>query len=182
MAVFHDFTAVLLRDERTGAAQRAAWVAVPEEVMRGMRRREYPLGFYVKGHVDRVRYTMLPLEQMPDGSWVFRIPASIIVKAKKQIGDTVRIAMDKDRLSFPMTDAFVVALCKEPKEVTVYYHVSMPPEERNRYNEWMYRARTDAERRVRMERALHGLRHRLCFAEMKRVKCPSIRAERAHSG
>jgi predicted lactoylglutathione lyase len=32
MAIFHDFTAVLLRDERKGAAQRAAWVAVPEEV------------------------------------------------------------------------------------------------------------------------------------------------------
>ncbi len=169
MAIFHDFSAPLLKDTRKGAAQKAAYVEVPEHIMGRMRRKEYPLGFYVKGYVQRVRYTMQKLEQQPDGTWIFPIPASIIVKAKKNIGDTVSIAMDKDRLSFPMTLAFIMVFFQEPKEVTTYYTVQMPREEKNLYDEWIYRARTDAERKERIGRAVNGLRNKLSFEDMKRA-------------
>jgi len=166
---YHNFSAPLLKDPRKGAAQKAAYVEVPQYVFSSMNRRQYPLGFYVKGYVERVRYTMQKLEQQPDGTWIFPIPASIIVKAKMNIGDTVRIAMDKDRLSFPMTDAFMMVFFKEPKEVTVYYIVQMPREEKNLYDEWIYRSRNDAERKERIGRAVNGLRNKLSFEDMKRA-------------
>jgi len=167
---YFSFSAPLLKDARKGAAQKAAYVEVPAYVFTAMNRKKYPLGFYVKGYVERVRYTMQKLEQQADGSWIFPISASILIKAKKNSGDEVNIAMDKDRLSFPMTDAFMVMFFKEPQEVRNYYYsTQMSPEEKNLYNEWVYRARNEAERKERIARAIEGLRNKLSFEAMKRA-------------
>lgn len=170
MYVYSSFSAPLIQDSREGAAQKAAYVEVPNQVMSFMNRKKYPLGFYVKGYVEQVRYTMQKVEQQPDGSWIFPIPTSLILKIQKNIGDIVDIAMNKDRLSFPMTDAFMVVFYKEPQEVRNYYYsTQMSPEEKNFYNEWVYRARTEAEGKERIARAIEGLRNKLSFEDMKRA-------------
>jgi hypothetical protein len=167
---YSSFSAPLLKYDRKGAAQKAAYVEVPNQAMSFMNRKKHPLGFYVKGYVDQVRYTMQKLEQQADGSWIFPISASILIKAKKNSGDEVNIAMDKDRLSFPMTDAFMVVFFKEPQEVRNYYHShQMSDVGRNLYNEWVYRARNEAERKERIARAIEGLRNKLGFEAMKRA-------------
>jgi hypothetical protein len=167
---YPSFSAPLLKDPRKSAAQKAAYVEVPEAVIWAMRKRKYPSVFYVKGYVEQVRYTMQKVAEQADGTWVFRIPASIIVKAKKNIGDVVSIAMKRDSPSFPMTDAFMLVYYKEPKEVSSYfYSPQMSKEERNLYNEWIYKARNEAERKERITRAVEGLRNKLSFEDMKRA-------------
>lgn len=108
---------VLVADPRKSAGKQALCVMVPKDFPIQQSRGSYPVGFYVKGSIDRYHFKMVKLIKLDDGSFLFHVPTEASRKMKKKAGDGVNLSITKDRVYHGMHHDLLMALYyKEPEE------------------------------------------------------------------
>lgn len=159
---------VVVPNPLKSAGKTAVCVQVSERFPLWQSRTQYPAGFYVKGRVQSYHFKMVKLIKLKDGSFLFPIPTDINKKLKLKVGNPVNLHIEKDRVYYGMHPEFMLPLCEEPRELSIFYWTKLSKMEQHCYNEWICTAKNDTQRHERIVRALHGLRHQLLFAEMRK--------------
>lgn len=159
---------VLVPNPRKSAGKQALCVTVPKEFPMKQNRYSYPAGFYVKGDIDGHYFKMVKLIKLKDGSFLFPVPTDIRIKMKKKAGDGVNLHIRKDRLYHGIHDDLMMVLFDEPQEAISFY-VCLGDMGKHRFHEWIYTARTDEERAMRIGKMLNAMRDKQTFKEMRKV-------------
>ena len=165
----YEFKAELIPDERKGKGVTNICVVVPANLALEMKHYDKKKSFYVKGHLDYVKYEMLPLAPVGDGTFLLRIPPALRKELNKIAGDTVSIRIQKDRKYYPMNFEFRQLIIEESRDAWFFYAL-LPPVHQHYFNKWIAEAKTEDERAERMLRTFEALKNKVRFTKMKKGK------------
>jgi hypothetical protein len=103
------------------------------------------------------------------GNYLFVVSADMQAQIKKHVGDTVRLFLKKDRLSFPDDPKLHHLLRQIDQETEHYFTHQMDDHQRNHYLGWIFEKRGTREQDLRRQQAAYGIMLRLTFGQMKKA-------------
>lgn len=120
----------------------------------------------VKGSIDSYEFKGFHVMPMKPGILFLPVKAEIRKKIKKEAGDTVKIILFEDHDSFELPTEFLTCLKDDPKAEQHFFKWSEA--ERINYLKWIYAAKKEETKILRMAKALQRMAKNLKFAEKEK--------------
>ena len=115
-----------------------------------------PFGWVrVMGMIDDVEIFSYHLMPMGDGTLILPVNAYIRKRIKKEAGDTIHVVLYRDDTPLEIPGEFELCLADEPEAKRFFYQLSEG--EKKYYVEWIFSAKKEETRAVRMATAINRL-------------------------
>lgn len=159
------FTASLLKfaekGEKTGWTYIEIPSAIAQELNPGVR-----TSYRVKGSLDHYPIQFVALLPMGDGGFIIPINADMRRAIRKEAGATIRVSLERDLTSIPLSADLLA--CLEDDPTALQFFNSLPEGHRRYFSNWIEDARTETTRTKRLTQAVRGLSMGLGYGEMIR--------------
>lgn len=117
----------------------------------------------VKGSIDGFEFKGFHLMPMKSGQLFLPVKAEIRKKIKKEAGDTVTICLIEDHDSFEIPLDFLSCLKDDPQAEQYFFTLSEA--EKNNYVRWIYSAKKEETKILRMADCLKRLSRKKKFSD-----------------